>query len=193
MANDIQYEISTWNQAYDMLLNIAQKIQTHPYEPDIIVGIAKGGLVPARILTDLLETPQLVILQIEFYVDIAQTKQEPILRQALTSSVNGKRVLLADDIADTGKTLQLATNHLQQQGAQEIKTTTLYLKPESIIKPDFYGKQTSNWVIFPWDVKETLRKILQKQTDNQIDYEFAKLVKAGLPKQLADRLLNSMQ
>jgi hypoxanthine phosphoribosyltransferase len=194
MAGGIQYEIPTWNQIYDMLLCQAQKIQATPYKPDILVGIARGGLVPARILVDLLETPQFAAIQIEFYVDIAQTRQDPLLKQALTIPVEGKKVLLVDDIADTGRSLKFAQTYLHTQGAAEVKTATLYLKPQSWTKPDFYEKQTSCWVIFPWDTKETLQKILQKQTDNrQASREIAKLVKAGLPKQLINKLLKTIQ
>jgi hypoxanthine phosphoribosyltransferase len=193
MAGSVQYEIPAWSQIYDMLLCQAQKIQTAPYKPDIIVGVARGGLVPARILVDLLEIPQFASILVEFYVDIAQTKQEPVLKQALAIPVEGKKVLLVDDIADTGRSLKLAQTCLQTQGAAEVKTAVLYFKLQSIIKPDFYEKQTSRWVIFPWDTKETLRKILQKQTDKrQARQEIAKLVKAGLPKHLVDSLSKDM-
>ena len=193
MASRIQYEIPTWNQIYDMLLCQAQKIQASSCKPDVLVGVARGGLVPARILVDLLETPRLASIQVEFYVDIAQTKKEPMLKQALTVQVEGKKVLLVDDIADTGTSLKFAQTYLQTQGATEIKTATLYYKPPSIVKPDFYEKQTSRWVIFPWDIKETLRNIIQKQTGKrQSSREIAKLVKAGLPKQLIDSLIKDM-
>jgi uncharacterized protein len=177
-----------------MLLNQAQKIQNTPYKPDIIVAIARGGSVTARILTDLLETAELATIQVQFYEDIAQTKEEPTLKQALNVQVTGKKVLLVDDIADTGKSLQFSKNYLQQQGAGQIKTATLYLKPQSITNPDFYEKQTSNWIIFPWDIKETIRKIIQKQSGKrQVNQEITKLIKQGLPKHLADKLLASMQ
>lgn len=192
VASSVQYEIPTWNQIYDMLLTQAEQIQG--FKPDLIVGIARGGLIPARILTDMLETPLLATIEVEFYLGIAQTKAEPTLKQSLTTPVRCKKILLVDDIADTGKTLQLAKSHLQNLGASEIKIGTLYLKPQSLTKPDFYEKQTSNWVIFPWDTKETMRKIIQKQTGKrQSNQEIAKLVKAGLPKQVADRLIKDMQ
>lgn len=177
-----------------MLLAQAQKIHAARFKPDLIVAIARGGLIPARILTDLLEIPQLATLPVEFYVDIAQTKQEPTLKQAFTAQVQGKNVLLVDDIADTGKSLQFAENHLKNQGAQQIQSAALYFKPCSIKKPDYFEKQTANWVIFPWDTKETLRCIIRKQQGKrQLNQEIAKLVKAGLPKQLADKLLSGMQ
>lgn len=194
MSAIIQYEVPTWDQIYDMLLDQAQKIQGDGYKPDIIIGIARGGLVAARILSDLLETPELAIIQIEYYLSIAKPRQEPILKQGLSTPITGKKTLLVDDISDTGKSLQLAKNHLQQQGAKEIKTATIYAKPQTITKPNYYEKQTSHWIVFPWDAKETVRKIAQKQEGKRAaSKEITKLVKAGLPKQLAEKYLKDMQ
>lgn len=193
MASNIDYEVPTWNQIYEMLLCQAQKIKTQNYKPDLIIAIARGGVVPARILSDLLETPNLSFIQIEFYTNINQTLKEPTLKQTLTTNVTGKKTLLIDDIADTGKSLKLAKTHLQQQGAIEIKTATLYQKNQSITIPDFYEKQTTNWVVFPWDTKETLRKIIHKPIGKRIlNQEVAKLVKAGLPKKLSEKLIKDM-
>ena len=190
----IDYEVPTWSQIYDMLLSQAQKISAQNFRADIVVGVARGGLVPARILTDLLEIPELVTIQISFYQNIAQPTIEPILKQALTVPIEGKKVLLVDDIADSGESLKLAQTYLHQQGALETKTATLYLKPQSITTPDFYEKRTSAWVVFPWDTKETLRKIIQHQLGKRVlTQEVSKLVKAGLPKLLAERLLKDMQ
>jgi hypothetical protein len=177
-----------------MLLAQAQKIQSQYYKPEIIVGVARGGTIPARILTDLLETPKTGTIQIEFYVDIAQTTLEPALKQTLTTQAMGKKILLVDDIVDSGRSLRLAITYLQEQGASEIKSATLYQKPQSITTPDFYEKQTTGWVVFPWDTKETLRKIIQKhQGKRALNQKVSKLVKAGLPKQLAEKLLKDMQ
>jgi hypoxanthine phosphoribosyltransferase len=193
LASNIDYEVPTWNQIYEMLLLQAQKIKTQNYKPDLIVAIARGGVVPARILSDLLETPNLNFIQIEFYTNINQTLQEPTLKQTLTTNVTSKKILLIDDISDTGKSLQLAKTHLQHQGAIEIKIATLYEKPQSVTTPDFYEKQTTSWVVFPWDIKETLRKIIHSPLGKRIlNQELAKLVKAGLPKQLAEKLIKDI-
>ena len=193
MASKVNYKVPTWSQIYDMLLNIAQKIESQNFRPDIIVGIARGGLVPARILTDLLETPQLGFIEVEFYKDIQKTLQKPILKQTLATPVSYKKTLIVDDIADTGESLKLAEIHLQLQGASQIKTATLYQKPQSTTTPDFYEKQTSSWVVFPWEPKETMRKIIQKQQGKRaLNQEVAKLIRAGLPKQLAEKLLKNM-
>ena len=193
MAGNIEYEVPIWNQIYEMLLCQAQEILAQGFRPDIVVGIARGGLIPARIIADLLETSEFATIQIEFYVGINQTKAEPTLKHPTTTRLADKRVLLVDDIADSGESLKLAETYLQQQGTSEVKTATLYLKTKSITTPDFYEKQTTNWVMFPWDTKETLRKIIQKtQGKRFLNQEVVKLVNAGLPKQLAEKLLKDM-
>ena len=162
MAANTQYEVPTWNQIYDMLLAQAQKIQSDGYKPDIIVGIARGGLVPSRILADLLETRDFAIITIEYYVGIDQKSKEPVLKQCLHTQLPDKKVLLVDDVSDGGRSLQLAKNHLEQQGAKEIKIATIYCKPGTITKPDYFEKETSHWIVFPWEAKETMGKIMQK-------------------------------
>jgi hypoxanthine phosphoribosyltransferase len=190
VAGNTEYEAPTWNQVYDMLLSQAQKIRGDGYKPDIIVGIARGGLVPSRILADLLETRDFAIITIEYYVGIAQTKQEPILKQCLHTQLTDKKVLLVDDVSDGGRSLQLAKSHLQQQSAKEIKIATLYSKPGTITKPDYCERETSHWIVFPWETKETMRRIMQKSEGKRAtDKEVAKLVKAGLPRQLAEKVL----
>jgi len=193
LSVDIDYDVPTWSQIFDLLFCQAQKIQNQSYRPDVVVGIARGGLISARILTDLLETPELEILQMEFYTGINQTRLKPTIKQPINHNFAGKKTLIVDDIADSGESLKLAQTHFQELFAKEIKTATLFKKPFSAIIPDFYEKQTSNWVVFPWDTKETLRKIIQKnQGKRALNQEVGKLVKAGLPKQLAERLLKNM-
>jgi uncharacterized protein len=189
----VDYEVLTWNQIYRLLFLQAQKISLQCYCPDVLVGVARGGLIPARILADLLETEEFVTIQTQHYTGIEQTLPAPTLKQPLNINITGKRILLVDDIADSGSSLKLAQTHLHTEGAATVKTATLYKKPHSKITPDFYEKQTSRWIVFPWETKETLRKILQRQEDKQaVKQEVAKLVKAGLPKLLVDRLLKDM-
>ena len=187
METGAEFEAPTWNQIYAMLLSQAEQIRQSGFKPSVIVGVKRGGWVPARVLSDLLEIPQLVTVGVEFYVSVAETRKEPVLTQHVSADVAGKNALLVDDVADTGKSLQFASQHLRQQGARDIRTATLYCKPFSVIKPEYYGKETRRWVVFPWDTKETIRKIVQKRQDkDSIAIETAKLVRAGLPNHLVD-------
>jgi uncharacterized protein len=188
------FEVPTWSQIYDYLLALTQKIELSGYRPDVVVGVCRGGLIPARILVDLLEVRQLATIQVEFYIGLGETKEQPSLKQALALPVAGKRVLLVDDIADSGKTLQFAIKYIREQGATEVKTVAVYYKPCSLVKPDFYEKETDCWVVFPWEAKETLRKVVCKQAGKrQQSHEIGKLVKAGLPMHLTERLLKDLE
>jgi hypoxanthine phosphoribosyltransferase len=193
VQTESEYEVPTWSQIYDMLFSQAEKIRRSGFNADVIVGVARGGWIPARVLSDLLEISALATVRTEFYLGVAKTKNEPVLTEAISTDVAGKKALLVDDVADTGKSLQLAKEHVLQQGAAEVRIATLYRKPNSATKPDYCEKETGYWVVFPWETKETIRKIVEKHRDkNAIDIEVAKLVNAGMPKQLAEEFLKEV-
>ena len=185
MEAEAEFEVPTWNQIYAMLVRQAGKIRCRGFKPDVIVGVTRGGLVPARVLSDLLGTCELATVGVEFYVGVAETRSEPVLKQSVSADVTGKKVLLVDDVADSGKSLLLAKEHLQNKGVAEVRVATVYCKPLSALTPDFYEKETRLWVVFPWDAKENIKKILKRGGAVNV----AELVKAGLPKQLVEELL----
>ncbi|HEY4674792.1 MAG TPA: phosphoribosyltransferase [Candidatus Bathyarchaeia archaeon] len=191
MSPELEFEFATWDQIYSMLLNLADKIRKNGFNPDIIVGISRGGWAPARILSDLMDNPNLANVRAEFYLGVAETRGEPSLSQPVSTEVAGKKVLIVDEIADTGKSLKLVRRHLTEQGAAEVKIATVYYKPWSILKPDYYEKETTCWVVFPWEIKETVHRIIKKcrEKGKAIEEETEKLVKAGIPEQLVRRFL----
>jgi hypoxanthine phosphoribosyltransferase len=188
VETEAEFEVPTWNQIYAMLGRQAEKIRCSGFKPDVIVGVTRGGWVPARVLSDLLGICDLATVGVEFYIGVAETRSEPVLKQNVSADMMGKKALLVDDVADTGKSLHLAKAHLQQQGVAEVRVATVYRKPLSALTPDFYEKETRLWVVFPWDAKENIKKILVKR-GGEVNLDAAKLVKAGLPKQLVEELL----
>lgn len=194
VSSEIEFEIPTWNQIYGMLLNLAEKIRKNGFKPDIIVGVSRGGWPPARVLSDLLDNPNLANVRAEFYLGVAETKGEPTLTQPVSVAVAGKKVLIIDEVADTGKSLKLVKEHIIKEGAAEVKVATVYYKPWSIIMPDYYEKETNRWIVFPWEIKETVRKIVKKcgEKGKSIEEETAKLVKAGISAELVKRFLKEI-
>lgn len=194
MNREIEFEAPTWNQIYRMLLQIAEKIRRDNFKPDVIVGVSRGGWPPARVLSDLLENPNLANVRAEFYLGVAETKGEPTLTQPVSVNVTGKKVLVVDEVADTGKSLQLIKEHLKAEGASQIRIATIYLKPWSTVKSDYYAKETSRWIVFPWEIKETVRKIVQKCREKGCSVEagMEKLVKAGLSRRLVKKFLKEI-
>lgn len=194
MSSEIEFEVPTWDQIYEMLLNLVEKIRKNGFKPDIIVGVSRGGWPPARVLSDLMSNPNLANVRAEFYLGVAETKEEPVLTQPVSMKVAGKKVLVVDEVADTGKSLKLVKEHIIEQDATEVKIATVYYKPWSIVKPDYYEKETSRWIVFPWETKETVRKIVKKceKTGKPIGGEAAKLVKAGISPRLVEKFLKEI-
>ncbi|RLI46403.1 phosphoribosyltransferase [Candidatus Bathyarchaeota archaeon] len=194
MSQKLEFEIPSWEQIYEALLNLAKKIQESDFKPDVIVGVSRGGWPPARIISDLLENPELANVRAEFYLGVAKTKSDPVITQPVSTSVAGKKVLIVDEVADTGKSLRLVKSHLEEQGATEVKIMTIYYKPWSIVVPDWYAKETSRWIVFPWERKETVRQVLEeyKSRGKSVDEAVEKLVQSGLNRKLVDRFVREI-
>lgn len=194
MSQELEFEIPTWKQIYNMLLNLAEKIRKNGFKPDIIVGVSRGGWPPARVLSDLLGNPNLANVKAEFYLGVAETKGEPTLTQPVSTNVASRKVLIVDEVADSGKSLKLVKEHVIKEGACEVKIVTIYYKPWSIVIPDYYEKETSRWIVFPWEIKETIRKIVKKcrEKGKSVQEETAKLVNAGISAELVRRFLKEI-
>ncbi len=194
MPQDEAFEIPTWEQIYSMLLDLAQKIRKDKFTPHIIVGVSRGGWTPARVLSDLLENPKIANVRAEFYLGVAETKKEPVITQSVSANIKNKRVLLVDDVSDTGKSLRLVKGHLIEEGAKELKIATLYYKPWSVTTPDYCERKTRDWIIFPWERKEALRKIVDKFEQEGKSAEDAKqtLVSHGFDPELAERFIREI-
>jgi hypoxanthine phosphoribosyltransferase len=194
LVSEQRFEVPTWSRIYNMLIELADKVRTNCFEPDILVGISRGGWLPTRILSDLLENPYITSVGVEFYVGVYETNREPVLTQPLSVNASKKKILLVDDVVDTGKSAMLMKSHLVGEGAEEIRLLTLYYKPWSIIKPDFYSMETSDWIIFPWEIKETLRKLLKKYKEKPelVTEITSKLIRDGVPKELIERFLTEL-
>lgn len=191
MVKLVVYEAPSWDEIYEMCLDLASMIKSSGFEPDLIVGIARGGWVPARLLSDFLDNPNITSIKVEFYLDIGKTKNEPTITQDIQVSVNGKRVLLVDDVADTGKSLMLVKNHLKNMGASEIRIACIYFKPWSIVKPDYYVRETEAWIIFPHEIRESAAKIWSRVKAEGGSLKDVKriLVEAGVKSKVVNRII----
>jgi hypoxanthine phosphoribosyltransferase len=194
LASELEFEVPSWHQIYELLLNLASTVRKSGFEPEIIVGVSRGGWPPARVMSDLLENPNVASVAAEFYVGVAETKGKPVITQPVSVSVKGKRVLVMDDVADTGESLRLVRSYLEEQGATEVKTATIYYKPWSVMIPDYYEKETRSWIIFPWEIKETVRKIVEKceRQGDSVDEAKEKLVSSGLERKLVERFIQEI-
>ncbi|MEM2902199.1 MAG: phosphoribosyltransferase [Candidatus Bathyarchaeia archaeon] len=158
-----EYLILEWEDIYRMCIELSKRIKEDDFKPDVIVGVARGGWIPARILSDLLENTNLANIKAEFYEDVAKTGKKPRITQPVSTDVRGLKVLVVDDVSDTGLSLSEVRKSLVQEGAGEIKIATLHYKPHSVLKPEYYVDETSAWIVYPHEryefIKSTIRKM----------------------------------
>ncbi len=127
------------------------------FKPDIVIGISRGGLVPARIMSDILGVHDVAILGVRFYRGMGKRGEMPIITQDISIDVTNKRILLVDDVADSGRSLSFAKEHLKD--AKEVKTATLHYKPSSDYRPDYFIESTTAWIVYPWEIHEVEREL----------------------------------
>ncbi len=138
---------------------IAGMINSDGWVPDVVVGVLRGGVVPARLIADRLGVEDLAVVEVKLYKGVGVRREKPYIRQPLVVNVLDKRVLIVDDVSDTGLTLQVAVNAISMHGPASIRTATLYVKPWTKFVPDYYAVQTDKWVVFPWEREETRREL----------------------------------
>lgn len=188
----LSFEIPDWEDVYHGCIELADKIKRSGFRPEIIVGVARGGWIPARILSDLLCNTYVASMRVEFYKDVAETAKKPIISQQVSASVQGKRVLVVDDVADTGESLAAVRRDLLERKALEVKIATLHYKPKSILRPDFYVRETSAWIVYPHERYEFVRSRVAKFRVEGKSKKEAKqeLARIGLPIPVVDRFVD---
>jgi uncharacterized protein len=178
----------TWSDIQKSCLALAERTRADDFRPDIIIGVARGGWIPARILADLLGISSLANLGIAFYSDIAQTGKKPVITQPISDKIEGKIVLMVDDVADTGQSLKIGRDHVSELQPRNLKLATIYKKPWSILTPDYFNSVSDAWIIFPWEQAESTRSLKKKLTAQGFTLTEIKrqLLEAGLEKSIVE-------
>lgn len=180
MDQDIRCELVTWSQVASLARDLAFRIREDGFEPDVIVAVGRGGWVPGRLLSDYLGNLNLTEFKVEHYK--GTEKQAPArVRYPLKADLTGQRVLVVDDVTDTGDSFDVALAHIRSQGEpQQVRTLVLHHKTVSTYVPDYHARAMSKWrwLIYPWAVVEDLTALIQRMEDRPVGAEL-----------LADRLL----
>ena len=150
----ITYEFVWWERLYELCFMLYEMIVDSGYQPDVIVGVARGGWIPARILSDLFFTRDTANVKVDLYRGIYARDQEPQISQKIPRDMKWESPLLVDDISDTGDSLTIAGEHLKQRGYKNPRTATMHMKPWTKLVPDYYVVKTEAWVVYPWELKE---------------------------------------
>ena len=154
MKENLRCQLITLQEVYDLSFSLAQKIRASSFRPDVIVAIARGGFVSARFLCDFLDVKAMSSVSIRHYVAAATKEPQAQLLYPLMADVKDKKVLIVDDVDDSGDTLQLAMDHVATLSPSEVQTAVLHEKSNSSFRVRFKAKSITEWcwVIYPWAV-----------------------------------------
>ncbi len=169
----------SYEEFYRHCLELAVKIKQAygPQKIDYLLSIQRGGAVLSKILSDALEVP-ITTLVVSSYQDLHQTKQ-PFISQEVAVDIQGKHVLVLDEISDTGDSLHLVMEHLAKFNTASVKTAVVYLKPKSRFKPDFWMAESASWVVFPGELCETARALQHLPTRSaELEEQFMRYAQA---------------
>jgi len=138
---------------------LAQMIADDGYEPDVVLSIARGGVFVAGGLAYALDCKNLHLVNVEFYTGVGTTLDMPVMLAPVPSLIDfsDKKVLITDDVADTGKTLKLVHDFCVDTVA-EVRSAVIYEKSQSLVKCDYVWKRTDEWINFPWSVLPPVRR-----------------------------------
>ena len=166
-------ELMSWEYFYDLSKIVAKKIIQSNDLPDVIVGLARGGWVFARILCDFLGVKDLLSLKVEHWGITAAPDGEAKLKYPIRVNLSNRKTLVVDDITDTGESMLKAVEYVRTLKPLEVRSATLMHIKGSKFIPDYFAKEISwRWVIFPWNFTEDLCNIITKAaqfSDGKID------------------------
>lgn len=172
-----------WEEIYASALDLAAKIRGNERVPfDTLVGISRGGLILCRILSDLLDIQDVRIIRCEYYTDVGATSKIPLISQELQGTLKDRNVLVVDDVADSGRSLEAIIDYLKQMKAKRLRVVTLYRKPKSSLTPDYFAKSASAWIIFPWELYETIKLLTRGKMKTN-------LAKSGIPRRYLKKII----
>jgi hypoxanthine phosphoribosyltransferase len=148
-----EHEVLTYDAFGTACRELAQEVADDGYRPDMVLAIARGGLGLGMGLGYALAVKNLSVVNVEFYTGIDQRLEVPIMLPPTPAAVDlsGMKILIADDVADTGRTLEIVHEFVADHVA-ESRTAVIYAKPHSVIDPDYVWRRTGRWIDFPWSV-----------------------------------------
>ena len=156
-----QREVLTWELFGSASRELAEMVAADGFEPDLLLSIARGGLFVAGALGYALDVKNLHVMNVEFYTGVDERLDLPVMLPPVPNAVDlhGAKVLVCDDVADTGATLKLVRDFCEDKVA-DVRCAVVYEKPHSTVKCEYVWRHTDRWINFPWS---TLPPVVQRR------------------------------
>ena len=148
----------TWGELGVGARSLAEAVVADGYRPDLILGIARGGLLVAGAVGYSLGVKNTFTMNVEFYTGVGERLDMPMILPPVPELVDfeSTRVLVADDVADTGETLKLVKQFCADK-VGEVRCAVLYEKPRSAVRCEYVWRRTDQWITFPWSADEPVQ------------------------------------
>jgi len=181
VVDDIAFSLLDWSDLTQITEDLAQQINGQAQQYDRIVALANGGLTMVRHLADRLNLKTISLLQISSYQGVAEHDPEPVILQPLPMDVQGEKILLFEDIVDTGATLEVMDKYLDTIGVESYQVATQIEKSHTIRRAEYVGAYNDDWIIFPYETRETILDLKAKwlQASNTLAEVKEKLLTIG--------------
>lgn len=145
----------SWKKLDSLCRKLAERIQGEKFKPELIVAVSRGGLVPAQIISHSLKNSELYVIKADYYKDdVAKDNMEwnkkPVITQKLDKDIKGKKILVVDEVTDSGATAIKVKKYIESLKPKEARYLTVHWKPWSKFKPDYYAERAEGWVAYPW-------------------------------------------
>jgi hypoxanthine phosphoribosyltransferase len=171
VKESLRCELISLPEVYELSFRVAKAILASPFRPDLIIAIARGGFAPARFLCDFLNVRDMTSISIRHYSAAASQAGQARVLYPLAADIRGRHVLIADDVNDTGDTLQAAIAHVSARQPASIRTAVLHEKQNSVFRVDFKAALVTewHWIIYPWAAVEDVGGLIRSHYASQRD------------------------
>jgi hypoxanthine phosphoribosyltransferase len=149
-----EHEVMTWQDLGDGTRDLAEQVYRDGYRPDIVLAIARGGLLVAGALSYAHEVKNTFTMNVVFYTGIDERLDVPMILPPTPELVDLEhaKVLIVDDVADTGATLGLVKDFCEGKVA-EVRCAVLYEKARSSVRCEYVWRRSDRWIDFPWSAE----------------------------------------
>ena len=157
--------VPSWAEITGLTSEVAAKIEKSGFYPDAIVAVSRGGLVPGRLVADFLHVKNVLAIKADHWGITASKDGKASISYGINPALDlsGQKILIVDDVTDTGESLELCRRHVLEKNPADVRTATVYHLSHSKYKPDYFGAEREwAWIVFPWNRTEDLVNIINK-------------------------------